>query len=73
MDEAEIFYLDTFLGNIGGFKNGCNKVVIELRVVQLWSEIILVISNQTRAIALEIMRMISDQNCTPLSSIYYQY
>ena len=22
--EAEIFYLDTFLGNIGGFQNGCN-------------------------------------------------
>ena len=25
------------------FQNGCNKVVIELRVVQFWSEIILVI------------------------------
>ena len=31
------------------FQNGCNKVVIELRVVQFWSEIILVISNRTRA------------------------
>ena len=31
-----------------GFQNGCNKVVIELRVVQFWSEIILVISNRTR-------------------------
>ena len=31
------------------FKTGCNKVVIELRVVQFWSKIILVISNQTRA------------------------
>ena len=30
-----------------GFQNGCNKVAIELRVVQFWSEIILVISNQT--------------------------
>ena len=30
-------------------KTGCNKVVIELRVVQFWSKIILVISNQTRA------------------------
>ena len=30
------------------FLNGCNKVVIELRVVQFWSEIILVISNRTR-------------------------
>jgi len=27
------------------FQNGCNKVAIELRVVQFWSEIILVISN----------------------------
>ena len=31
------------------FENGSNKVVIELRVVQVWSEIILVISNRTRA------------------------
>ena len=29
----------------GRFQNGCNKVVIELRVVQIWSAIILVISN----------------------------
>ena len=29
--------------------NGCNKVVIEVRVVQFWSEIILVILNPTRA------------------------
>ena len=39
-------------------------MVIELRVVQFWSEIILVISNQTRAACsfdFEIMRMISDQ------------
>ena len=42
------------------FQNGCNKVVIELRVVQFWSEIILVISNRTRA-DFEITRMISDQ------------
>jgi len=28
------------------FQNGCNKVAIELRVVQFWSEIILVISDQ---------------------------
>ena len=27
------------------FQNGSNKVVIELRVVEFWSEIILVISN----------------------------
>jgi len=37
------------------FQNGSNKVAIELRVVQFWSEIILVISNRT------ITRMISDQ------------
>jgi len=46
------------------FQNGSNKVAIELRVVQFWSEIILVISNRTRATRLfdfEITRMISDQ------------
>ena len=45
------------------FQNGSNKVVIELRVVQFWSEIILVISNRTRAARsfdYEITRMISD-------------
>ena len=31
------------------FENGSNKVVIELRVVQFWSEIILVICNGNRA------------------------
>jgi len=39
-------------------------VAIDLRVVQFWSEIILVISNQTRAVRsfdFEITRMISDQ------------
>ena len=48
----------------GQFQNGCNKVVIEPRVVQFWSEIILVISNQTRAARLidfEITHMISAQ------------
>ena len=46
------------------FQNGCNKMVIELRVVQFWSEIILVISNRTRAARsfdFEITRVISDQ------------
>ena len=38
------------------FQNGCNKVAIELRVVQFWSEIILVISFD-----FEITHMISDQ------------
>jgi len=39
-------------------------VAIELRVVQFWSEIILVISNRaraTRSFDFEITRMISDQ------------
>ena len=46
------------------FQNGFHKVVIELRVVQYWSEIILVISNQTRAVRsfdFEITCMITDQ------------
>jgi len=46
------------------FQNGFNKVATELRVVQCWSEIILVISNQTRAVRsfdFEVTRMISDQ------------
>ena len=46
------------------FQNGSNKVAIELRVVQFWSEITLVISNRIRATRLfdfEITRMISDQ------------
>ena len=45
-------------------------VIIELRVVQFWSNIILVISNQTRAARsfdFEITRMISDQ--TALHSV----
>ena len=46
------------------FQNGCNKVATELRVMQFWSEIMLVISNQTRAVRsfnFEITHMISDQ------------
>ena len=46
------------------FQNGCSKVVIELHVVQFWSEMILVISNRTHAARssdFEITRMISDQ------------
>ena len=45
-------------------------MVIELRVVQFWSQIILVISNRTRAARsfdFEITRMISDQ--TALHSV----
>ena len=46
------------------FQKGCNKVVIEPRVVQFWSEIIFVISNRTstqREFDFEITRMISAQ------------
>ena len=46
------------------FQNGSNEVAIELRVVQFWFEIILVISNRTRAkrsFDFDITRMISDQ------------
>ena len=46
------------------YQNGFNKAVNELRVVRFWSEIILVISNRTRAARsfdFEITRMISDQ------------
>ena len=46
------------------FQNGSNKVAIKLRVVQFWSEIILVILNQTRAARsfdFKTTRMISDQ------------
>ena len=53
-----------FSPKIVQFQNGSNKVVIELSVVQFWSEIILVISNQTRAMRsfdFEIARMILDQ------------
>ena len=40
---ASIKYLNWPSPVFGWFKNGCNKVVIEPRVVQFWSEIILVI------------------------------
>ena len=46
------------------FQNGCNKAVIELRVVQFWSEIMLVISNRTldaHSSDFKITRMIADQ------------
>ena len=46
------------------FQSGFNKVIIELSGVQFWSEIILVISNPTRAARsfdFKITRMISDQ------------
>ena len=57
----------------GRFQNGCDKVVIKPRVVQFWSEIILVIRNRTRRavhlLDFEITRMIFSPNCAPLSSI----
>ena len=59
-----------FSPKIVQFQNGSNKVEIERRVVQFWFEIILVISNRTRATRLfefEITRMISDQ--TELHSV----
>ena len=46
------------------FQNCCNKVEIELRVVQFWSEIIRVILKSDERVArarFEITRMISDQ------------
>ena len=46
------------------FQNVSNKEAIELRVVQFWSEIVLMNSNQTgaaRSFDFEIKRMISDQ------------
>jgi len=53
-----------FSPKIVRFQNGSNKVAIELRVEQFWSEIILTISNRTRATRsfdFEIICMISDQ------------
>ena len=49
------------------FQNGFNKVVIELSGVQFWSQIILVISNRTRAA--RSFEYDFRPNCTPLSSI----
>ena len=49
LSTASIKYLNWPSPVFGRFQNGCNKVVIEPHVVQFWSEIILVISNWTRA------------------------
>ena len=48
LNTASIKYLNWPNPVFGPFQNGCNKVVIESRVVQFWSEIIFVISNWTR-------------------------
>ena len=64
LSTASIKYLNWPSPVFGRFQNGCNKVVIEPRVVQFWSEIILVISYRTRAersFDFEITRMISAQ------------
>ena len=64
LSTASIKYLNWPSPVFGRFQNGCNKVVIEPCVVQFWSEIILVISNQTRAARsfdFEITLMISAQ------------
>ena len=64
LSSASIKYLNWPSPVFGRFQNGFNKVVIELSGVQFWSEIILVISNRTRAARsfdFEITRMISDQ------------
>ena len=64
LSTASIKYLNWPSPVFRRFQNGCNKVVIEPRVVQFWSEIILVISNRTRAARsfdFEITRMISAQ------------
>ena len=41
LSTASIKYLNWLSPTFGRFQNGCNKVVIEPRVVQVWSEIIL--------------------------------
>ena len=64
LSTASIKYLTWPSPVFGQFQNGFNKVVIEPWVVKFWSEIILVISNQTRAVHLfnfEITRMILAQ------------
>ena len=64
LSTASIKYLNWPSPVFERFQNGCNKVVIEPRVVQFWSEIIVVISNRTRAASsfhFEITHMISAQ------------
>ena len=64
LSTASIKYLNWPSPVFGQFQNGCNKVVIEPRVVQFWSEIILAISNRTcaaRSFNFGITRMISAQ------------
>ena len=64
LSTTSIKYLNWPSPVFGRFQNECNKVVIKPRVVQFWSQILLVISNRTHAAHLfdfEIRRMISAQ------------
>ena len=57
----KILYLSAWILR---FQNGCNEVVTEICVMQFWSEILLVTTNDTRSARtfdFEITRMISDQ------------
>ena len=70
LSTASIKYLNWPSPVFGRFQNGYNEVIIEPRVVQFWSEIILVISIRTHAahsFGFEIIRMISAQ--TALHSV----
>ena len=64
LSTASIKYLNQKSPAFRQFQNGCNKLVIEPRVVQVWSEIILVISNHAYDFS---------PNSTPLSSITIIY
>ena len=64
LSTASIKYFNWPSHVFGRFQTGCNKVVIEPRVVQFWSEIIFVLTNQNcsaRFFDYEFTRMISAQ------------
>ena len=58
-----------FSPNIVQFQNGSNKVAIELRVVEFWSEIILILWFQIALVRFWNHSYDVRPNCTPLSSI----
>ena len=73
LSTVSIKYLNWPSPVFGRFQNGCNKVVIEPRVVQFWSEIIFVLTNQNcsaRFFDYEFTRMISAQ--IALHSVQWQ-
>ena len=73
--KVHIFALNRIFFSANGFQNGCNKVTIEHRVVQLWPEIILVISNWTCAASsfnFKITRMISYQIALHSSNYHHK-